>query len=500
MVESHLPVLIALTYLVFSLIIPLVSLYRDQFSQSLAVLASGIAATLSLVGLFTRSGSESLRYFFGGWPPPVGIEFLYDGLSAFMLMVVNVVALPVLIHSRKICQTEFPHKRMPYYSVVMLMMLGFNGMILTGDVFNLFVFLEIASLSGYALISIGCKQAPHAAFRYLLIGTVGGSLFLLGVGFLYNVTGTLNMKDVADMLPGIARQPAVVTALLLMTVGISIKAALFPMHGWLPDSYTFASSTSTALIAPIGTKVAAYVLIRILLFVFGMEQINAKIPLSTILGVLASVGILYGSIMAIPQFELKRMLAYSSVAQIGYIVMGFSLGSFFGFIGALLHILNHAVMKSCLFLVAGNLRTGEGHTDIRKMNSLYRKKYPWSCTAFTIAAISMIGLPPLAGFFSKWYLALGTIEKSNWIFLAVILVSSLLNAVYFFRVLEKIYLKNPEAGDEAAEEPVTESRDTTPSLVLPALIMGVLLLFLGMGNVLAVEYIANFIPEGALSL
>lgn len=502
MVETHLPALIALTYLVFSLVIPIAGMIREQWSQPLAVLASAIAAALSLYGLIAHADAMPIRYFFGGWLPPVGIEFVYDGLSAFMLVVVNGMAVPVLIHARRIAAAEFPDKTMPFYSVAMLMMLGFNGMILTGDLFNLFVFLEIASLSGYALIAIGTRQAPFAAFRYLIIGTVGGSLFLLGVGFLYHITGTLNIIDMADMLPRIADQRAVVAALLLLVIGIAIKAAVFPMHGWLPDSYTFASSTSTALIAPIGTKVAAYVLIRILFFGFGLEASNLVVPLNTILGLLAVVGILYGSIMAIPQWEMKRMLAYSSIAQIGYIVLGLSLGSMLGFIGAALHILSHAVMKGCLFMVVGTLRLHEGHTDIRRMDNSYRRKYPWTFAAFTVAAISMIGLPPLAGFFSKYYLVLGSIEQSNWIFLAVILISSLLNAVYFFRILERVYLRDPWAPEDSPAATVDESapnQERQYSLLLPILVLGALLFVIGFGNVMIVDLITTFLPEGAVA-
>ncbi|MEX2463448.1 MAG: proton-conducting transporter membrane subunit, partial [Balneolaceae bacterium] len=356
------PAYIALTFVLFALLIPAFGLWRNELSQPIAVLGSGIAAAFSLVGFLNYLNDGALRYYFGGWEPPVGIEFVYDGLSGFFVLVINVVAFLVLIHSHHIAKREFPGKEMPYYTLAMLMMLGFNGMVLTGDLFNLYVFLEIASLSGYALISIGEKPAPYAAFRYLIIGTAGGTLYLLGVGFLYTVTGTLNIIDMSAMLPQLIDNHAVFVALILMIVGIGIKAALFPMHGWLPDAYTYASSSSTALIAPIGTKVAAYILFRIILWLFGIELTDAVAPISTIIGVLAAIGILYGSIMAIAQTEMKRMLAYSSVSQIGYIIMGLSLANPWGFAGAILHVLNHAVMKACLFMISGQMRLKEGHS------------------------------------------------------------------------------------------------------------------------------------------
>jgi multicomponent Na+:H+ antiporter subunit D len=366
-------------------------------------------------------------------------------------------------------------------------MLGFNGIVLTGDLFNLFVYLEISSLSAYSLLAIGSKPAPFAAFRYLIMGTVGGSFYLLGLAFLYTVTGTLNMADMQAMLPQFAAQPAVVTGLILIVVGMGIKSALFPLHGWLPDVYSFASSTSTALIAPIGTKVAAYVLIRILLFVFGADLINSVIPLSLIIGCLACAGILYGSFMAIRQTELKRMLAYSSVSQIGYILLGVSLANPLGFIGAVLHILNHAMMKACLFLVSGNLFYREGSTSLARFDKSYSKKYPWTMLAFTLAALSMIGLPPFAGFFSKWYLASGAVENGRWTFLVVILASSLLNAVYFFRILEKVYLKDPHSTIDVTAN--AERNEVPASMLVPTILLALGLLVIGLSSALIVSTI-----------
>ncbi len=492
MIESHLPAYIALTFLLFSVLIPAFGIWRDELSQPLAVIGSGLAAGFSIYGFYSYLQLGSIRYFFGGWEPPIGIEFVYDGLSGFFALVINTVAFFVIIHSNKISKREFPGKEMPYYALAMLMMLGFNGMVLTGDLFNLYVFLEIASLAGYAIIAIGDRQAPYAAFRYLIIGTAGGTLYLLGVGFLYTVTGTLNIIDMSAMLPQFAGSTAVVAALILMIVGIGVKAALFPMHGWLPDSYTYASSSSTALIAPIGTKVAAYILFRIILWLFGVELTDAVVPFTYIVGVLACIGILYGSIMAIAQSEMKRMLAYSSVSQIGYIIMGLSLANPWGFAGALLHVLNHAIMKAALFMISGQIRFKEGHSSVNMFDDTYRKKYPWTMAAFTVTAISMVGLPPLAGFFSKWYLALGTIDNSNWLFLAVILISSLLNAVYFFRILEKVYMMNPDKGQKEAAD--AERDEFSGSMLWPTSILAFSLIVIGFANAIIVGVLLNIFP------
>jgi multicomponent Na+:H+ antiporter subunit D len=493
---NQIPVLIPFTFLTWALLIPILAMVRRRWVPAFTVLGAAVAAGFSVFGFLDQMAHGAIRYGFGGWQPPIGIEFVYDGLSSFMVLVINVVALIVLIHSLTVHGREFDGKQTAFYSLSMLMLLGFNGMVLTGDLFNLYVFLEISSLAAYALISVGDKPAPFAAFRYLIIGTVGGSLYLLGVGYLYTVTGTLNMIDMAAMLPTVAQQPAVVTALILITVGIGIKAAMFPMHGWLPDSYTYANTTSTALIAPIGTKVGAYVLMRVLLYVFGIDRVDAVIPLSTIIGILACAGILYGSIMAIAQSELKRMLAYSSVSQIGYILLGISLANPMGFVGAVLHVLNHAIMKAALFLVAGNLRAAEGHSDVTRFTREYHTKYRWTMTAFTIAAISMIGLPPLAGFFSKWYLALGTVQNGDWLFLVVILVSSLLNAVYFFRILEKVYMKDPHQSGVPKDDASQASGDMGAAMWAPAVTLALALILIGFANVWIADRILTFLPSG----
>lgn len=500
MMESQIPALIALTLALFAIIVPAFGLKNENYAQPLAVIGAGVASLFSLVGLinFLNSG-EAIRYSFGGWTAPVGVEFLYDGIAAFFVLVINSVAFFVLIYSLHVSEKDLSGRKAAYYALTMLMMLGFNGIVLTGDLFTLFVFLEISSLASYGLLAIGDKPAPYSAYRYLIIGTIGGSLYLLGIGFLYTVTGTLNIIDMSGMLPQLFENNAVFGAIILMVVGIAVKAALFPMHGWLPDAYTFSTSSSTALIAPIGTKIGAYTLFRIVFWLFGLDIVNFFAPVTYTLGLLACIGILYGSIMAIAQTEFKKMLAYSSVSQIGYIIMGLSLANPWGFAGALLHVLNHSVMKAALFMVSGYLRMKEGHSDIRHFNDTYRKKYPWMMAFFTLAAISMVGLPPLAGFFSKWYLALGSVNNSNWLFLTVILTSTLLNAVYFFRILERVYMKNPDqAGDTNGEIAVQEyTLDPTPaSVLIPTGILAIGLLVIGLTNAIIVGFILNIAPFG----
>ena len=493
MIGKNLPALLPLIFLVAALVVPLVGLYKRRSAYYLALFASFAATALSIYGFLHVLRHGTLTYHFGGWLPPVGIEYVYDPLAAFISLVINAVACLVLMHSSFMVQNELAGRERAYYSVAMLLLAGFNGIVITGDLFNLFVFIEISSLAMYGLIAVGGGKAPFAALRYLIIGTIGASLYLLGVGFIYFSSGTLNMADFAAMVPQLSSSPSIQVALIMMVVGIGIKMAIFPMHGWLPDAYTTAPSTSSALIAPIGTKVSAYVMIRILLFMFGADFFSRQLVVGEVLAVLSCGGILFGSILAIAQKDLKRMLAYSSVAQIGYIGLGIGLANPLGFIGAVLHVLNHAFMKACLFIVAGNLIAKTGRSDITLFDHTYRKRFPWTMAAFTVAALSMVGLPPLAGFFSKWYLALGTIHSSKWLFLAVILTSSLLNAVYFFRILEKVYMRNPAASQD--NEAAVVRDEVRPSMLIPTLTLAVGLILFGILNVLIVSQIHNMIPD-----
>ncbi|HZA54312.1 MAG TPA: monovalent cation/H+ antiporter subunit D family protein [Candidatus Udaeobacter sp.] len=473
---NHLPVLIPASLLFAAFLVPLAGLLRKSLAAGIAVAGSGLAALFSLASLYKVLSTGTMRYHFGGWAPPVGIEYVVDTLGAFMASVVTFVGFVAMIYFRLSITHEAPDRFVTAHAIGLLLLAGLSGMIVTGDLFNLFVFLEIASLSAYALVAIGEKRAPVAAFRYLILGSLGGSFYVLGVGFLYFSTGSLNMADVAQRLPAIYDSRAVAAAATLIAVAMALKMALFPLHLWLPDAYTYAPSAVAGLIPPIMTKVAAYVLIRIFLEVFQPHYSVNQLPVLPVVGWLSAAGIVFGSVMAIAQNDLRRMLAYSSVSQIGYVGLGFGMAHPLGLVGALLHILNHAFMKACLFFVAGAIRYRTSGAEIRRFTGLGRQM-AWTMGAFTVAALSMIGVPPAAGFFSKWYLLLGAIEIGNGWFGAVILLSSLLNAAYFFRVLENVYAKAepPEKNDPARLDPPA-------SMLMPILLLAGGILVLGLLN------------------
>jgi multicomponent Na+:H+ antiporter subunit D len=480
---THLPILIPLPLLLSAFIATLAGMWRRGLAYPVALLGTGVSLFAAMAGLFQVLSAGRQSYFLGGWPPPLGIEYVLDPLSAFMAALITFIGLVVLIYSRHSVLREVPERVAPLYGLALLLLAGLSGIVVTGDLFNLYVFLEISSLAAYALLAVGGERSPVAAFRYLLLGTIGGTFYLLGVGFIYFSTGSLNMADVARLLPAIYESRAVMAAATFIVIGLGLKMALFPLHIWLPDAYTYAPSAVTGLIAPIMTKVAAYALVRMFLTVFQPVYFRDVLPITTAIGWIAAAGVIVASLQAIAQSDFRRMLAYSSVSQVSYIGLGIGLANPLGLIGALLHILNHAFMKGCLFLVAGGIRYRAGIWDIRQFAGLGRYM-PWTMAAFSIAALSMVGIPPASGFFSKWYLVLGSIEAGNWVFIGVILVSSLLNAVYFFRVMEKVYMI--PAKDEALPG---RSRELPAGMIAPILVLAAGVLILGIINAVIVTQV-----------
>jgi len=473
---SSIPLLIIASLLTFTFITTLVGIWRKNWAYIIAIVGMALALVIAGFGLQKVLAQGEIRYFLGGWPPPIGIEYVMDNLSAFMAIIIVFIGMIAVAFPPEAGLYLKPRRGIPVYGLIMLLICGLVGVVVTGDMFNLYVFLEIYSLASYALITLGGDRAMVASYRYLILGTIAGSFYLLGVGFLYFSTGTLNMADMAQMLPAIYTSPAVMTGLSLIVIGMLIKMALFPLHVWLPDAHSYAPPVVAAILAAVQVEVAAYVLIRIFLNVFQPQYFSEVLPIATIIGWLSAVAIIYGSVMAIAQKDFKRMLAYSTVAQIGYIGLGIGLANPLGIIGALLHVLNHAFMKSGLFLVAGGIKHGTGLQEISRLGGLGRKM-PLLMTGFTIAALSMVGIPPMGGFFSKWYLVLGCIDAKNWVFLIVLLASSLLTAVYFFRMIEKVFT-TPSKEDEA----VGKSKEPSLRILVPILILAVGMIVLGVFN------------------
>ena len=355
---------------------------------------------------------------------------------------------------------------------------------MTGDVFNVFVFLEISALASYAAISMGRdRRALSAAFTYLVMGTIGATFILIGIGFMYMMTGTLNMQDLAERLPEAADTRTIRAGFAFLTVGIGLKLALFPLHLWLPNAYAYAPSVVSAFLAATATKVALYIWLRFLLDIFGIEFSLGAMPLDGILMILGVAGMLSASLVAVFQQDVKRMLAYSSVAQIGYMVLGISLASQTGVTAAILHLFNHALMKGALFLALGMVVYRLGSATLDDIAGLGRRM-PWTAAAIVVGGLSLIGVPPTAGFISKWYLVLATLEQGYWPLAVLILLASLLALIYVWRVVEKAYFADAgEAADEVCEAPL--------SMLLPVWVLVIANLYFGLDTGLSVGVATN---------
>jgi multicomponent Na+:H+ antiporter subunit D len=466
---------------------------RACFPIALLAMAATFGATL--IALFQVMDTGPISYRLGGWPPPIGIEYVIDHLNGLVLVTIAFVSLMAVLFSKLSVEKELPEKIPQFYTLFVLLVTGLLGMTVTGDAFNLYVLLEITALSGYALIAMGDNRALVASFNYVILGTIGASFYLLGVGHLYIMTGSLNMADLFSLLPAIYASRAVFVAFLLILCGVWLKMAFFPLHTWLPNAYTFAPTAAGCLVAPLVTKVSVYIMIRLMLSVFSSRYVFDILALSGPIVWLAVAAILFGSILALAQNNLKKMLTYLIVAEVGYMVGGFWLATGYGITGAILHIVNDALMTFCLFAFAGIVVYKTGGHNLSDLQGLYRKM-PVTMAAFTITALSMIGVPPTAGFFSKWYLILGAIQAGSYHFMAALLFSSLVNAILFFRIIEIAYFE-PKADHHAGDDAETVVSEAPFSMLLPLLVVAVGLIIIGLySGTLVTTIIQHSVPAG----
>ncbi len=437
--SAHLPAIQVVLPLISA---PLCVLFRRSGATWLiALIVSWLSLGVSILLLEQVFANGPISYLLGSWAAPWGIEYKVDMLSAFVMLIVTSVGSISMVFAPNSVKSEIPEDRIYlFYTMYLLTFAGLLGITITGDAFNLFVFLEISSLSSYVLISLGAERnALTAAFRYLILGTVGATFYIIGVGLMYQMTGTLNMVDLAERLPAVAETRTILVALGFVTVGIGLKLGLFPVHVWLPNAYAYAPSVVTAFLAATATKVAVYTLLRIYFTVFG-TKVFAALPIDEFLLALGLISIVSMSAVAIFQINTKRLLAYSSVAQVGYMIIGISMVTATGLTATILHLFNHAMIKGALFLVLAAVFFQIKSVKIEHMAGLGRVM-PYSMAAFVLAGFSLVGVPLTVGFVSKWYLILGALEKGWWPVAGLILVSSLLAVIYFWKVIEAVYFK-----------------------------------------------------------
>ncbi len=454
MISLHLPAL--------QIVVPLIAapicllLRRGDLAWGLALVVSWAALAIAVMLLHAVVTGGVISYELGDWAPPWGIEYRIDAANAFVLLIVSGISAVVLPYARASVASEIEEsKHCLFYTAYLLCLTGLLGVAITGDAFNLFVFLEITSLATYVLVAMGAdrdRRALPAAFTYLVMGTIGATFFVIGVGLLYMVTGTLNMADLALRIADLGDNRTVSVAFAFLVVGLGLKLALFPLHLWLPNAYAYAPSAVTVFIAATSTKVAVYALLRFLFTIFGLEFSIEALTLTYVFLPLAITGMFAASTVAIFQIDIKRMLAYSSVAQLGYMVLGVSFGNVTGLTATILHLFNHALIKGGLFMVLGCVVYRCGSASIDAMRGLGRQM-PLTMAAFVIGGLSLIGIPLTVGFISKWYLILGALEAGWWPVAVLIVATSLLAVLYIWRVVEVAYLQPAPEGRVVTEAP-----------------------------------------------
>lgn len=460
---EHLPVIQVLIPLLAA---PFCVVIRHRLTVTAFAILVSWATFLTSCLLMSQVWSQGeIRYELGGWSAPWGIEYRVDMLSAFILLFVSGIGAVVATYSPRSVAAEIDEERQYlFYTQYLLCLAGLLGIAVTGDLFNLFVFLEISSLSSYALISLGrSRRALMAALHYLIMGTIGATFILIGIGLMYMMTGTLNMTDMAPRLRMdvevhgdtllVNETRTVLVAFAFLSVGISLKMALFPLHEWLPNAYTYAPSVVTAFLAATATKVSVYILLRFVYTIYGSNFALESLPFDSGLMILSLLGIFVASSIAIFQTNIKRMLAYSSVAQIGYIVLGISFASLSGLTGGIVHLFNHALIKGGMFMAMGCLALRLGSLEIEDLRGIGRRM-PLTTFSWVLGGLGLIGVPVTAGFVSKWFFISAALELGWWPVAALILMSSLLALVYVWRVVEVAYFDSPpEGAAEIAEAP-----------------------------------------------
>ena len=454
--QQHTPIITVLAPLLAG---PLCMLFGNRgVAFIVSLIATMVAVVTSIYLLTIVTDGSVISYHIGGWAPPLGIEYRIDAANAFVLVIVSIISLVVLPYARTSITKEIAERHHTlFYACYMLCFTGLMGVTITGDAFNVFVFLEISSLSTYVLVALGAekdKRALSAAYDYLILGTIGATFFVIGLGLIYMATGTLNMVDLAERLRGLEDNRTVRSAYAFIVIGMGLKLAIYPLHRWLPGAYTYAPSAVTAFLASTATKVAIYVVLRFMFSVFSKDFGFARDTLELIILPFGLIAMFSASIIAVYQVNVKRLLAYSSIAQIGYMLLGISFLSVTGLSATMAHLFNHAITKGALFLAIGAIIYQTGSPLLPNMAGLGRKM-PWTSAAIVVGGLSLIGIPGTAGFVSKWVLMSAAFEKGWWPISFLIVASSCIAVIYVWRMIETLYLTKAKDGIDVKEAPLS---------------------------------------------
>ncbi len=443
-----------------------------RFSDSLSNLATFSLFFISLVSIFLVRTQGILVYKVGGWIPPIGISMVMDGLTSFMLVTVNLIAFLVTIYS--ISYMEKYTAKDKFYTLFLLMLAGMNGVIITGDMFNLFVFLEIAAISSYALVAFGTEHEElEASFKYAVMGCLASSFILLGIALLYSFTSTLNMADISRTLTERGDNKIIFFVSTLFLMGFGLKAALVPFHWWLPDAHPSAPAPISAMLSGVLIKVLGiYALVRVLFNVLGLGEMKSILYILMILGTISMV---VGALLALGQKDFKRLLAYSSISQIGYIIFAFGLGTPLGFLGALFHLFNHSTFKSLLFLNSGAVVYATENRDLEKMGGL-SQKMPVTGTTSLIASMSISGIPPFSGFWSKLIIIIAALQARQFVLAFIAILVSIITLAYYLKVQKFAFFGKLRKKWEGVKEVPFPMKLSMVILSIICLVGGVLLI------------------------
>jgi multicomponent Na+:H+ antiporter subunit D len=405
----------------------------EKISVVLAVVSTLVCLCLSIYSFNLIKYEKLIEYHMGGWITPLGINLVMDSLSVLMLITINVIGFVVTLYS--IDYIKKYTSTCKYYSLLLFLLGSLNGIVLAGDIFNMYVFIELASLASYVLVAFGVQRADlEASIRYQIFGTVGSLFILLAIGFIYGVTSTLDLLDIKMVISQNGINPALKFSVPLLLFGFSLKAGLVPFHAWLPDAHPTAPAPISAILSGLVIKtLGLYGICRIFFMVFG---ISAGISQVLLYGGLISI--FFGAFVALKQNDMKRMLAYSSVSQIGYIMLGLGLGSPIAIAGALLHILNHATFKSLYFLCAGSVEYATGTRSLKDLRGI-SEKMPVTSVSSLFASFSLAGVPPFGGFWSKLLIIVGAIQAGNTVVAILAAVAGVITLAYFLKIQREAF-------------------------------------------------------------
>jgi len=452
---KNLPILVVLTPLMMSLIVVLIS--NNFLSWLLTLFTTLITFIFSLLLYQEVYLHTAISYALGNWVPPLGIEYLIDKVSIIPIIIISLISFLATFFASKIMPAEINNSSISkVYSLWLLAIAGLIGLVTTGDAFNLFVFLEISSLASVALVAMGGqkdKQALVAAYNYLILGAIGATFYVIGVGLLYGITGTLNLADLSNRIAEISDNKALIAGFGFMVIGIMLKAAVFPLHIWLPRAYAYAPSAVSVLLAATATKASLYILARILFSVFDISDNLVTYTLQYIILPLSILAMFAGTIMAIYEKDIKRLLAHSSIAQIGYITLAFAIGTKASVAAGFIHLFNHALIKGALFMAITSMGFYiNKRITINNLSGLGRAM-PITFVCFVICSLSLAGIPLTAGFISKLYIIKASISADGIWIAFLILASSALSVVYLWKMIEALWFHESPKEPNIKEKP-----------------------------------------------